>query len=72
MKPRFLIGIVLIVLGIVALVYQGITYTKPHTTEIGPLQITTEQQKTIPLPPILGVISLVGGILLVAVGSKDT
>ncbi len=70
MKPVFLVGVVLIVLGIVALVYQGFTYTRQHTTDIGPIAITTQQEKTVPLPPILGVIALLGGIGLVAVGSR--
>jgi len=71
MKPAFFIGIVLIVLGVVALAYGGITYTKREKViDLGPIQASADRQKTFPLPPVVGVISLVGGIVLVAVGSK--
>ncbi|MHB8139580.1 MAG: DUF3185 domain-containing protein [Smithellaceae bacterium] len=71
MKPKIIIAIVLIVLGIAALAYQGITYTtREKVVDLGPIQMTAEKTKTIPLPPILGVIALVGGIVLLAVGSR--
>lgn len=69
--PLKLIGIVLIVVGIVALALGGFTYTKREKVlDIGPLQATTETQKTVPLSPILGIASLVAGVVLVVVGSK--
>jgi hypothetical protein len=72
MKAATIIGIALIILGIVALAYRGITYTqREKIVDIGPLQATADREKTIPLPPILGGLSLVGGILLVIVGSKS-
>jgi len=70
MKPIMLIGIVLIVLGVVVLAYQGITYTsREKIIDIGPLQATADTKKTI--PPILGGLVLVGGIVLVIVGAKN-
>ena len=72
MKAATIIGIVLIILGIVALAYRGITYTqREKIVDIGPLQATADREKTIPLPPILGGLSLFGGIVLVIVGSKS-
>jgi uncharacterized membrane protein YidH (DUF202 family) len=68
-----LIGILLIVFGIVALTVGGINYTKREKVlDIGPLQASTEKHKTIPLPPLVGIASLVGGIVLVvsAKGSR--
>jgi uncharacterized membrane protein len=67
-----IIGIILIVLGIVAFVFQGITYTtQKNVINMGPIHATAEEKKTIPLPPVLGGIALVGGIvLLVAAGKK--
>jgi hypothetical protein len=66
-----LIGIVLIVLGVISLAYQGITYTThKKVLDIGPLQATEEQHKTIPLPPLLGAIALMGGVVLVVAGRK--
>ena len=71
MKPAGIIGIVLIVIGIIALAYGGITYTKREKVlDLGPIQATAEKQKTIPSPPVLGRICLVGGIVLVIVGSR--
>ena len=71
MRPLVIIGIILIVIGIVALVYQGITYTtKEKVVDVGPLQASVEKEKTIPLPPILGGIALVGGVVLVVAGSR--
>lgn len=71
MKRVMIIGIVLIALGAVSLAYQGITYTsREKIIDIGPIQATHETRKTIPLPPILGGISLVGGIILLIVGAK--
>jgi hypothetical protein len=65
MKPLLIASIVLIVLGVVALTYQGITYTTSEKAlDLGPLQITTERTHTIPLAPILGVIALGGGVVL--------
>jgi uncharacterized membrane protein len=66
-----LIGIILIIIGIIALAYQGITYTtREKVVDIGPIQMSADKEKTIPLPPILGGIALVGGIVLVVAGSK--
>jgi hypothetical protein len=73
MKTYKLAGIILILIGIIALAYQGITYTtREKVVDIGPIEINADKTKTIPLPPILGGIALVGGIvLLVAGGRKD-
>jgi uncharacterized membrane protein len=71
MKTATIIGIILVVLGIVALVYQGITYTSEQTVlELGPLDVQAEERRTIPLPPILGALSLIGGIALIVAGSR--
>lgn len=61
----------MIVLGVVSLAYQGITYTThKKVLDIGPLEATTEQHKTIPLPPILGGVALVGGVVLLLAGRR--
>jgi hypothetical protein len=71
MKTYTLIGIILIVIGIIALAYQGITYTtREKVVDIGPIQINADKTKTIPLPPILGGIALVGGIVLLVAGGR--
>ncbi|MEO5574433.1 MAG: DUF3185 domain-containing protein [Gammaproteobacteria bacterium] len=56
-----------------ALAYQGITYTtREKVIDIGPIHATAETEKTIPLPPLLGGLALVGGIVLVVVGAKKS
>ncbi len=71
MKTYLLAGIILIVIGIVAFAYQGITYTtREKVVDIGPIQMTAEKTKTLPLPPIVGGIALVGGIVLLVMGNK--
>lgn len=71
MRPMALVGVVLIVLGLVALVYQGITYTTRETVlDIGPLHATADREKTLPLSPVLGLAALAGGVALLIAGSR--
>ena len=71
MSVKMVVGGILIALGIMALVYQGISYTSTaNVVDLGPMQVTTEKTRRIPLPPILGVVAIVGGILLVVVDRK--
>ncbi|MDD5015465.1 MAG: DUF3185 domain-containing protein [Atribacterota bacterium] len=73
MKTNTVIAIVLIIVGIVVFAYQGIQYTsKEKVIDLGPVQVTTEKIRTFPLPPIVGGIALVGGIVLLLVGNKKT
>src|SRR5262249_41381268 len=70
-KTSTLLGVVLVVLGIFALAYQGISYTKREKiVDVGPIHATKDTTKTIPLPPILGGLALIGGVVLIAVGGK--
>jgi hypothetical protein len=72
MKPISMAGILLVVLGALALAYQGINYThREKIIDLGPIHATADEQKTIPLPPILGAVALIGGIALLVVGSKQ-
>jgi len=71
MKALALVGVVLIVLGIVALAYQGITYTtREKVIDLGPLKASVEKEKTIPLPPLLGGLAVAAGVFLVWVGAR--
>ena len=66
-----LIGIALIVVGIVALALGGIRYTtREKVLDLGPIEATAEKHHTIPLSPIVGIASLVGGIAVLAAGSR--
>ena len=72
MKSSPLVGILLIIIGVIALAYQGITYTThKKVLDIGPIQATKEEHKTIPLPPIVGGLALMGGVVLLISGNKD-
>ena len=71
MKATTLLAIILIALGIVAFGYERITYTtREKVVDIDPIEMTTEKTRTLPLPPIVGVISLVGGIVLLVMARK--
>jgi uncharacterized membrane protein len=71
MKTIMLIGFVLIVLGAMAFIYQGITYTsREKIFDIGPIHASADTQKTIPLSPLFGGLALAGGIILVIIGRK--
>ena len=71
MSPKPIIAIILIAVGVVVFTYQGITYkTREKVVDLGPIQMTAEKTKTLPLPPILGAIALVGGIVLLVVGNR--
>jgi hypothetical protein len=71
MKAATIVGIALIILAVISFAYQGITYTThKKVVDLGPIHASTTQHKTIPLPPVFGGILLVGGVILVAVGSK--
>jgi hypothetical protein len=71
MKTYTVIGIILIVIGIFAFAYQGISFTtREKVVDLGPIQMSADKTRTIPLPPIVGGIALVGGIVLLVVGKK--
>jgi hypothetical protein len=73
MKPVGIIGIVLIVGGLLALAYQGIRYTTRETVvDIGPIHATAEREKTIPLPPIVGIVAVAGGVALLIAGGRKS
>ena len=71
MKPVTWVGIVLIVLGVLVLAYQGINYTRQKKVlDVGSVHLTTETHERLSLSPILGGLALTGGVVLVVVGMK--
>ncbi|HBJ84329.1 MAG TPA: DUF3185 domain-containing protein [Verrucomicrobiales bacterium] len=71
MKTPAIVGILLIILGVIALAYQGFTYTTTEKAiDLGPIQVTAEKQHTFPLPPVVGAIAIVGGIFLLATSGR--
>ena len=72
MKPINWVAILLIVLGALALAYQGIGYTRQRRVlDVGSVHLTAETHERIPLPPILGGLALVGGVVLLVVGARN-
>lgn len=73
MKTNTLIAIILIAVGVIAFAYQGITYTtREKVVDFGPLQVTADKTRTLPLPPIVGGIALASGIVLLVMGNKKS
>jgi uncharacterized membrane protein len=71
-KPISLVGVLLILLGVVALAYQGINYTRQKKVlDMGSVHVTAQTHEHIPLPPILGGLALVGGVVLLVVGASN-
>jgi uncharacterized membrane protein HdeD (DUF308 family) len=71
MKPIAIVGIALIVIGLAALAYQGITYTTRETVlDIGPIHATADRERTFPLPPVMGIAAVAGGVALLVAGRR--
>jgi len=71
MKTFTVLGIILMVIGTVAFAYQGITYTwREKVVDLGPIQVTADKARTIPLPPIVGGMALAGGFGLLVLARK--
>ena len=71
MKSISLVGILLVVLGALALAYQGITYThRERVLDVGPIHATRDTHEQIPLSPVLGGLVIVGGVALLVIGAR--
>ena len=71
MKGKSILGIALIVLGVLALAYQGFSYTVPKkAVDVGPIHVTKDEHHTVPLPPIVGGLALIGGVAILLVGRE--
>jgi hypothetical protein len=71
MRPNTAIGLLLVVLGVLALGYQGITYTRQERVlDIGPVHATAEKHERIPIPPLVGGLVLAGGIGVLLLGGR--
>ncbi len=73
MNGRTILAIVLIAIGIISLGYQGFTYTtKKKVIDVGPIEASKSEHHTVSLPPIVGVLALVGGIVILISGSRTS
>lgn len=73
MQTKMILGIVLIILGAIGLIVQGVSYTtREEVVDLGGLKITADKQKTIPIPAVLGGVALAGGVALVVMGTRKS
>ena len=71
MKPVALLGIVMIVVGLAALAYQGFSYTTRETVlDLGPIQATADRERLVAVPPVIGIVAVAGGVGLLVVGMR--
>jgi len=71
MTVRYVIGSLLVVVGLVSMVWGGFRWTQQKTVvDIGPIEAKTEEHKTLPIPPVVGALALVGGIVLLVVPNR--
>jgi len=71
MKTSTILGVLLVLFGMAALIWKGIEYTTEETLiDAGPIEIEAEQQRTIPIAPVVGVVAVVGGIILLGIGRQ--
>ena len=71
MKPATIVGVVLIVLGVLGLALGGFSFTrKEKVLDLGPIEASADKKESVAIPPILGAIAVVGGIILVAAGAR--
>ena len=73
MRPNIIMAILLIAAGISAFVYQSITYkTREKVVDLGSVQVMADRTKTIPIPPLLGVVAIVGGLVLLVIEGRKS
>ncbi|HUL19802.1 MAG TPA: DUF3185 domain-containing protein [Thermodesulfobacteriota bacterium] len=71
MKIITIVGILLTAIGVISLIYQGVSFTtREQVVQFGPVQAYREKKRTIPLPPVIGVLAIAGGILLIVAGVR--
>ena len=72
MTPRRIVGLVLVIIGLVSLLWGGISWTREKTiVDIGPIEARSQERETIPLPPVVGGLALVAGAILLVVRERS-
>ena len=71
MKPAVIIGALLIIVGIAGLAFGGFSFTrKEKVLDLGPIEASADKKESLPVPPILGALAIVGGVVLLATSSR--
>ncbi len=72
MRPNTLLAVLLIAVGVAALIYQGVSYTtREKVVDVGAIHVTAERTRSIPLPPVFGILAIVGGGVLLVLGNRN-
>lgn len=72
MKPNTLLAVLLIAAGVAALVYQGVSYTtREKVVDVGAIHVSADRTRSIPLPPVLGLLAIAGGGVLLVLGNRN-
>ena len=72
MRPNTLLAVLLIAVGLVALIYQGVTYTtREKVVDVGAIHVMADRTRSIPLPPVFGALAIAGGVVLLALGNRN-
>jgi hypothetical protein len=72
MRPNTLLAVLLIAAGVAALIYQGVSYTtREKVVDVGTLHVTAERTRSISLPPVFGILAIVGGGVLLVLGNRN-
>lgn len=71
MKPAAIVGTILIVLGVVGLALGGFSFTqKEKVLDVGPIEATADQEESVAIPPLVGVLAIVGGVVLLVASRR--
>ena len=71
MRPAAIVGLVLIVLGVIGFALGGFSFTrKEKVLDVGPVEATADKKESVPIPPVLAGLALVGGVVLLVVGTR--
>jgi hypothetical protein len=71
MKPTAIVAIILIAIGVIALAYGGFSFTtREKVAEVGPLKLEKDKTRSVPLPPVLGILALVGGVAMLVMSRR--
>jgi len=73
MKPVTIVGVLLIIVGIAGLAFGGFSFThKEKVLDVGPIEASADKKESLPVPPILGALAIVGGVVLLVAGARRT
>jgi uncharacterized membrane protein HdeD (DUF308 family) len=73
MRPAVVVGILLIIVGIAGLAFGGFSFTrKEKVLDVGPIEASADKKESLPVPPILGALAIVGGVVLLASSARRT